>query len=220
MVSMAGRAPAHVVEVSDVTKSYGPVLAVDPVTLRVGAGQIYALLGLNGAGETTLIRMLLGLLRPCGRCALWGTPVGPRSVALWAAVGYLVETPAAYPELTVRENLRVARRLRRMPTDGAVDDVMERLQLAGYADRRAGTLSLGQRAAPGVGQGAAAWPGLLILDEPANDADPAGVVEIRDMLAELVNQQGTTILLSSTIAEVARLATRIGILHQGRLVRR
>jgi len=176
---------------------------------------------LNGAGKTTLIRMLLGLVRPTtGRVALWGTPVGPGSTASWSAVGYLVETATAYPELTVRENLRVARRLRHLPTDREVDDVIERLKLSEYADRRAGTLSLGNAQRLGLARALLHRPDLLILDEPANGLDPAGVVEIRDLLASLAHRQGTTILLSShVLGEVARLATRIGILHRGRLVR-
>jgi ABC-2 type transport system ATP-binding protein len=217
----AQRSPARVIDVSAATKRYGSVVAVDRVSLRVDAAEIYALLGLNGAGKTTLIRMLLGLVRPSGgQVALWGTPVGPASTTAWAAVGYLVETPAAYPELTVRENLTVARRLRRIRGDAAVNDVIERLQLTSYADRRAGTLSQGNAQRLGLAKALLHQPDLLILDEPANALDPAGVVEIRDLLTELARQHGTTILLSShVLAEVARLATRIGILHDGRLIK-
>ena len=217
----AQRSPARVIDVSAATKRYGSVVAVDRVSLRVDAAEMYALLGLNGAGKTTLIRMLLGLVRPSGgQVALWGTPVGPASTTAWAAVGYLVETPAAYPELTVRENLTVARRLRRIRGDAAVNDVIERLQLTSYADRRAGTLSQGNAQRLGLAKALLHQPDLLILDEPANALDPAGVVEIRDLLTELARQHGTTILLSShVLAEVARLATRIGILHEGSLIK-
>jgi ABC-2 type transport system ATP-binding protein len=213
--------PVTVIEVADLTKRYGPVVAVDRVSLRVGAGQIYALLGLNGAGKTTLIRMLLGLVRPTtGAVRLWGVPVGPSSTAVWAGVGYLVETPSAYPELTVRENLHVVRRLRRLDSDRAVDDVIERLHLEEYADRRAGALSLGNAQRLGLAKALLHRPQLLVLDEPANALDPAGVVEIRDVLGELAQHHGTTILVSShVLTEVARLATRIGILHHGRLVK-
>jgi ABC-2 type transport system ATP-binding protein len=164
---------APAIEVADTTKRYGLVLAVDRVTLQVGAGEIYALLGLNGAGKTTLIRMLLGLLRPsAGQVRLWGAPVGPRSTSVWAAVGYLVETPSSYPELTVRENLHVARRLRRLDREQAVDDVIERLKLDEYADRRAGALSLGNAQRRGLAKALLHRPDLLILDEPANGLDP------------------------------------------------
>jgi ABC-2 type transport system ATP-binding protein len=213
--------PAPVISVKDASKRYGAVVAVDRVSLTVDAGQIYALLGLNGAGKTTLIRMLLGMLRPTAGCvALWGRPVGAAATSLWSSVGYLVETPMAYPELTVRENLQVVRRLRRLPTDQPVDEVIERLQLTGYADRRAGTLSLGNSQRLGLAKALLHRADLLILDEPANGLDPAGVVEVRELLTDLVDRHGTTILLSShVLAEVSRLATRIGILHQGQLVK-
>jgi ABC-2 type transport system ATP-binding protein len=208
-----------VVTASGLSKRYGAVTAVDGVHLRVDEAEIYALLGLNGAGKTTTIRMLLGMVRPtAGSVAVLGTPVGP-DPALWARVGYLVETPAAYPELTVRENLDVVRRLRRLADRRALDDVIERLALGPYADRRARHLSLGNAQRLGLAKALIHRPELLILDEPANGLDPAGVVEIRHLLRDLVAEHGTTVFLSSHIlAEVARLASRIGIIHAGRLV--
>jgi ABC-2 type transport system ATP-binding protein len=209
-----------VVVASGLSKRYGSVTAVDGVDLRVDVGEIYALLGLNGAGKTTTIRMLLGMIRPsAGSVVLLGTPVGPARRSVWARVGYLVETPAAYPELTVRENLEVARRLRRLADRQAVDEVIERLGLGPYADRRARTLSLGNAQRLGLAKALIHRPELLILDEPANGLDPAGVVEIRRLLRELVDTDGATVFLSShLLAEVARLATRIGIIHEGRLL--
>ena len=202
------------------SKRYDSVTAVDGVDLRVDAGEIYALLGLNGAGKTTTIRMLLGMIRPTGGSVqLLGTPVAPSQRDLWARVGYLVETPAAYPELTVRENLEVVRRLRKFPDRHVVDEVIELLRLGPYAGRRARTLSLGNAQRLGLAKALIHRPELLILDEPANGLDPAGVVEIRTLLRELVGTHGTTVFLSSHIlAEVARLATRIGIIHEGRLL--
>jgi len=130
-----------------------------------------------------------------------------------------VETPAAYPELTIRENLEVVRRLRRLADRRTVDEVIERLSLGPYADRRARTLSLGNAQRLGLAKALIHRPELLILDEPANGLDPAGVVEIRQLLGELVRAHGTTVFLSSHIlAEVARLASRIGIIHDGRLL--
>jgi ABC-2 type transport system ATP-binding protein len=209
-----------VVAASGLSKRYGAVTAVDRVDLRVDAGEIYALLGLNGAGKTTTIRMLLGMIRPSGgSLALWGMPVGPAARSLWARVGYLVESPAAYPELTVQENLELVRRLRKLADRRAVDAVIERLGLAPYAERRARTLSLGNAQRLGLAKALIHRPDLLILDEPANGLDPAGVVEIRHLLRELAEVHGTTVFLSSHIlAEVARLATRIGIIHEGRLL--
>jgi ABC-2 type transport system ATP-binding protein len=209
-----------VIAATGLSKRYRAVTAVDEVSLRVDAAEIYALLGLNGAGKTTTIRMLLGMVRPSGgSVTILGTPVRPGQRSPWARVGYLVETPAAYPELTVRENLEVVRRLRRLPDRGAVDDAIGRLGLTGYADRRARTLSLGNAQRLGLAKALIHRPDLLVLDEPANGLDPAGVVEVRHLLRELTEEYGTTVFLSSHIlAEVARLATRIGIIHDGRLL--
>lgn len=209
-----------VISVSAVSKRYGEVVAVDHVSVRVEQGEIYALLGLNGAGKTTLIRMLLGMVRPtAGRLSLFDLPIRPGVRSVWARVGYLVETPAAYPELTVRENLRLVCRLRRLRDGQAVEEVIERLGLSGYADRRARTLSLGNTQRLGLAKALLHRPDLLILDEPANGLDPAGVVEIRDLLRDLAHEHGTTVFLSShVLAEVARLATRIGIIHNGELI--
>jgi ABC-2 type transport system ATP-binding protein len=217
-VSSSSPAGDLVVAVEQVSKRYRDVLAVDRVSLAVAPGEIYALLGLNGAGKTTFIRMLLGLIRPTGGTVrVFGTPVSARSHGIWSDVGYLVETPAAYPELTVRENLDAVRRLRRIGDGHVVDAAIERLGLTEYADRRARTLSLGNAQRLGLAKALLHTPRLLILDEPANGLDPAGVVEIRRLLLDLA-AAGTTVFLSShVLAEVARLATRIGIIHYGRL---
>jgi len=209
-----------VIEASGLVKRYGDVLAVEDVSLRVMPGEVFGLLGLNGAGKTTTIRMLLGMVRPtAGAVSLFGEPVRTGRCAAWPRVGYLVETPAAYPELTVRENLDAVRRLRGLADRGAVDQVITDLALSGYADRRAGTLSLGNAQRLGLAKALIHRPALLILDEPVNGLDPAGVAETRDLLAGLAREHGVTILLSSHIlTEVARLATRIGVIHAGHLV--
>jgi ABC-2 type transport system ATP-binding protein len=205
----------NIVAVETVSKRYRDVRAVDAVSLAVAEGEIYALLGLNGAGKTTLIRMLLGMVAPTsGRVAMFGAPLTARP---WSAVGYLVEAATAYPDLTVRENLDVVRRLRRITGHQMVDEAIGRLGLTEYADRRARNLSLGNLQRLGLAKALLHRPRLLILDEPANGLDPAGVVEIRQLLRDLA-ADGTTVFLSShVLAEVARLATRIGIIHMGRL---
>ena len=201
------------------TKQYDRKRAVDRLSLHVRLGEIYAFLGLNGAGKTTTIRMLLGMIRPtAGSVELLGTPVQPGGRGPWSQVGYLVETPDAYPELTVRENLEVVRRLRRVADRHAVDRTLERLALRPYAGQRAGTLSLGNRQRLGLAKALLHDPALFLLDEPANGLDPAGVVEVRALLQELTRQGVTVFMSSHILSEVARLATRIGIIHQGRLV--
>jgi ABC-2 type transport system ATP-binding protein len=203
------------------TKRYrGDVLAVDAVNLRVARGEIYAFLGLNGAGKSTTIRMLLGMINPtAGHAELFGTRVGPGANDLWRRVGHLVESATAYPELTVVENLDVARRLAGVNDIRWVDEIIERLALNAYAGRRAGTLSLGNLQRLALARALLHGPDLLILDEPANGLDPAGVIEIRELLRDLAQHEGVTVFMSSHIlGEVDLLASRIGIVHRGRLV--
>ena len=203
------------------TKRYrGDVLAVDGVDLRVARGEIYAFLGLNGAGKSTTIRMLLGMIKPtAGHAELFGIRVMPGATDLWRRVGHLVETATAYPELTVIENLDVARRLAGIEDRGRVDAMIDRLALNAYAGRRAGTLSLGNLQRLAIARALLHGPELLILDEPANGLDPAGVIEIRDLLRDLAQHEGVTVFMSSHIlGEVDLLADRIGIVHRGRLV--
>lgn len=208
------------IETEALVKWYGAVTAVDGVSLAVPRGEIYAFLGLNGAGKTTTIRLLLGMVAPtAGEVRVLGQRIRSGERTPWAAVGYLVESADAYPELTVRENLEVMRRLRPGVERKAVDRVIDRLALTDYADRRAGALSHGNKQRLGLAKALLHTPTLLILDEPANGLDPAGIVEIRNLLLELVREQGVTVFMSSHIlGEVARLAQRIGIIHRGRLL--
>jgi ABC-2 type transport system ATP-binding protein len=206
---------------SGLSKRYGrDVLAVDRVDLRVARGEIYAFLGLNGAGKSTTIRMLLGMIRPtAGHAELFGERVHAGAIDLWRRVGHLVESATAYPELTVRENLDVARRLAGIADGGAVGRMIERLALGQYADRRAGTLSLGNLQRLALARALLGEPELLVLDEPANGLDPAGVIEIRELIRDLARERGVTVFMSSHIlAEVDRLATRLAIVHRGRLI--
>jgi ABC-2 type transport system ATP-binding protein len=208
------------IETDNLGKRYGSVTAVERLSLRVAEGEIYAFLGLNGAGKTTTIRMLLGMIKPTsGTATVLQTRVHLGSRFPWASVGYLVEIPYAYPELTVRENLEVARRLHPGVPPRAVSQVIEQLSLAVYADRRAGNLSQGNAQRLGIAKALLHNPSLLFLDEPANGLDPAGIVEIRALLLELTRARGVTVFMASHIlAEVSRLARRIGIIHEGRLL--
>jgi len=211
---------APAIEAVGLSKRYGAVQAVEGVHLHVAQGELYGFLGLNGAGKSTTIRMLLGITRPsAGRAALFGERIGPSTRALWRRVGHLVERPSAYPELTVAENLEVTRRLLDVQDRGAVDRAIASLGLGPYRQRRAGGLSLGNLQRLCLARALLHEPALLVLDEPANGLDPAGVVEVRHLLLRLVHERGATVFMSSHIlAEVDRLATRIGIVHQGRLI--
>ena len=209
-----------VIETDSLVKRYGNVTAVGGLSLRVAKGAIYAFLGLNGAGKTTTIRLLLGMVKPTsGKVRVLGMEIRVGGKQPWDSVGYLVETADAYPELTVRESLEAMRRLRPGTKPQAVDRAIERLGLSAYADRRAGILSHGNAQRLGLAKALLHAPELLILDEPANGLDPAGIVEVRNLLIELARDQGVTVFMSSHIlAEVSRLAQRIGIIHQGRLL--
>jgi ABC-2 type transport system ATP-binding protein len=208
------------IETNGLSKTYGEVRALDSVDLRVKQGEVYGYLGLNGAGKTTTIRALLGMIRPsAGTVRVLGQPVGPHGRGPWRQVGHLVESPAAYPELTVRENLEIARRLQQVTDKNATSRAIEQLGLASCADRKAGALSTGNLQRLGLARALLHEPQLVILDEPAKGLDPAGVVEIRELLAALAYQKGVTVFMSSHIlTEVDRLATRIGIIHKGRLI--
>jgi ABC-2 type transport system ATP-binding protein len=216
---MPGATDTTVIATHALTKRYRDVLAVDALALHVRRGEIYGFLGRNGAGKTTTIRMLLGLVRPsAGEVSVLGRRIVPGETAVWGRVGFLVESASAYPNLTVRENLDIQRRLTGAPR-AAVGGAIERLRLSEYADRRAGRLSLGNKQRLSLARAMLHKPDVLVLDEPANALDPAGIVEIREMLRSLADEQGATVFMSSHIlAEVAHLADRIGIIHEGRLL--
>jgi ABC-2 type transport system ATP-binding protein len=210
--------PGTAVQTAGLTRRYGDLVAVDGLDLDIRRGEIYGFLGLNGAGKTTTIRMLLGMIRPTsGVASLLGVPVRRGGRGPWDRIGYLVEAPGPCPSLTVLENLRAAARLRGIGDD-AVIRAVERLGLASHASRRARDLSHGNLQRLGLALALFHEPELLILDEPANGLDPAGVVEVRQLLRSLATA-GVTVLMSSHIlAEVDRLATRIGVIHHGRLI--
>ncbi|HLF34128.1 MAG TPA: ABC transporter ATP-binding protein [Cyclobacteriaceae bacterium] len=210
----------EIIRAQNLSKHFGKVHAVDGIDLKVRKGEIYGFLGLNGAGKTTTIRMLLGMIRPTSGQAMIGNEnvLNLRSIS-WNRVGYLVEIPYAYPDLTVAENLEIIRRLRLLPDRGIIDQVMDRLGIGQYRDRNARELSLGNAQRLGLAKAIIHNPEILILDEPANGLDPAGIVEIREFLKDLASSHGVTILISSHIlGEVARFASRIGIIHEGRMV--
>ncbi len=208
------------IETRGLTKRYGKVTAVEDLSLRVAEGEIYAFLGLNGAGKTTTIRMLLGMVKPAsGEACVLGTRIRPGERKPWRSVGYLVESADAYPELSVRENLEAMRRLRPGTEPQAVSRVIEQMGLQAYADRRTGTLSHGNAQRLGLAKALLHNPQLVMLDEPANGLDPAGIVEIRNLLISLARDKGVTVFMSSHIlGEVSRMAGRIGIIHHGRLL--
>lgn len=209
----------NIIQTDNLTKKFGSATAVQGLSITVCEGEIFGFLGLNGAGKTTTIRMLLGMIRPTsGTIQLFGENLATKP-NVWNEVGYMVETPHSYPELTVKENLSIIARLRGLQGAKAIDEVIERLNLVRYRDTEAQHLSLGNAQRLGLAKALIHKPKLLVLDEPINGLDPAGILEIRKMLQELASN-GTTIFLSSHIlSEMAKLATRIGIIHNGKLLK-
>lgn len=209
-----------VITTEKLTKRYKDVLAVSEISLNVRKGEIYGFLGLNGAGKTTTIRMLLGMISPeKGSAYINGKKVHQNNTELWKEIGYLVEVPYSYPDLTVKENLEIIRRLRLLNDKNATTDIMNKLKLTQYANRKAKNLSLGNAQRLGLAKALIHNPQILILDEPANGLDPAGIFEIRELLSEMAKNHGVTIFISSHIlGEISRFATRIGIIHEGILI--
>lgn len=213
-------AGAPAIEVRGLTHRFGSSTVLDGIDLSIGTGLVYGFLGRNGAGKTTLIRSLLGLLAPAaGEIRLLGTPVsGGRTPAdLWRHVGYLVEGPGLYPTLTVQDHLAVAARYREL-SPAAIDRIVDQLGLGPFSHVAARALSLGNRQRLGLALALVHRPRLVVLDEPVNGLDPAGVVEVRQLIRGLADEGVTVFMSSHLIAEVARLADRVGVIHTGRLV--
>ncbi len=207
---------AYAIETHDLTRRFGGRTAVQELELRVGEGDIYGFLGLNGAGKTTTIRLLLGLIKPdAGSVHILGR-LFKRDVL--GRIGSLVEMPSLYPHLTGRENLEVTRRQIGAPRL-SIDRALAIVALRSDADRLVREYSLGMRQRLGVALALLNSPDLLILDEPTNGLDPAGIHEMRDLLQRMPREFGVTIFLSShLLAEVEQLAGCIGIIHQGRML--
>lgn len=209
-----------VIQTKKLTKKYGDFHAVKDVSLSINPGEIYGFIGLNGAGKTTTFRMLLGLIKPTrGTCSIHGYSITPKNHHIWSHVGHMIETPHAYRELTVEENLHMFRKLRKISQPNVVTNMIDRLHLTRYAKTKAGNLSLGNIQRLGIAKALIHSPDVLILDEPGNGLDPAGILELRQLLQELAYNDGVTILLSShLLGEVAKIATTLGIIHDGSLV--
>jgi ABC-2 type transport system ATP-binding protein len=208
--------PDLVVRATGLGKRYGARLALNQVDLAVRPGEVYGVLGPNGAGKSTLLRILLGLVRPSsGTVIVNGVPAGSRQSL--ANVGMLIEDPGLYPYLSGRDNLRVFARYAGVSA-GRVEQVLDVVELTARAEDRTSGYSLGMKQRLGVAVALLKDPALLILDEPTNGLDPAGVADMRTLLRRL-SEQGRTVMLSShLLAEVQQICDRVGVLFDGRLV--
>ncbi len=204
------------------SRQFGDEMALDHFDLTVRRGEIHAVVGLNGAGKTTLMRLLLGMLKPdAGSAMVLGFEAHKAPSGVWSQVGHLIETPFAYPELTVEENVAAAALLHgvgQADLPGLVEQAIGQFELGRWAHRRARALSLGNRQRLGLASATVHEPTILILDEPANALDPAGVVFIRDLLGDYRNRDAAILVSSHHFDQLARLADRITVLHRGRYV--
>ncbi|WP_034218072.1 ABC transporter ATP-binding protein [Actinoplanes subtropicus] len=200
-------------------KCFGARVAVAGVDLEVPAGTVFGFLGPNGAGKTTLIRMLLGLTRASdGHAWLLGLPVPQRRTRALARVGAVVEEPGFHRYLTGRENLRIAAAARGGGAGERIGGALERVGLGDRADDRVGRYSLGMRQRLGIARCLLSDPALLILDEPVNGLDPAGIREMRVLIRSFADEGRTVFLSSHLLDEVQRVCDRIAVVDAGRVV--
>jgi ABC-2 type transport system ATP-binding protein len=203
----------------DLCKRYGTRPAVDHLELEVSQGEIFGFLGPNGAGKTTTIRMVLGLVRPTsGWAEVLGRDVARHRAEVLPRVGALIESPALYAYLSGKDNLRAFASALGGVSRSRIDQVLEIVDLAPQQNDRISTYSMGMRQRLGVAVALLNDPELLILDEPANGLDPAGIVEMRDLLRRLVDQGKTVFISSHVLAEVQQICDRVAIIDRGRLV--
>ncbi len=206
----------HVIETNGLTKRYGEIVAVDHLDLRVRRGEVYGFLGPNGAGKTTTLRMLLGLIAPSegGATVLGEHPGAADSLG---RTGAMIETPAFYPHLSGRDNLKVLATYTGAPR-GRIDAVLGQVDLLDRAGDAFRDYSLGMKQRLGVAAALLKDPALLILDEPTNGLDPAGMAEMRDLIRDLAGGDRTVLLSSHLMHEVEQVCDRVGVIATGRLV--
>lgn len=206
------------IETQALTRRFASGHGVQALDLAVPTGSVYGFLGPNGAGKTTTIRLLLSLLHPdAGEIRLFGEPMTRQSRAPLREVGSMVESPSLYPHLSGYENLEVTRRLLGLPA-GRIDEVLHVVGLERDAGRRVRVYSLGMRQRLGIALALLGKPRLLVLDEPSNGLDPAGIIELRTLLQHMAGELGITVFVSShLLSEVEQMASHVGVLHQGRL---
>jgi bacitracin transport system ATP-binding protein len=210
----------YVLRTTGLTKKYKHHTVVEDVHISVKKGEIYGFLGQNGAGKTTTIRMIMGLVKPTsGQIELFGEQVVPGRSALFEKIGSIIEIPGAYPNLTAAENLDIHRRLMGIGNKESIEEALEQVGLLHTRNKKVKSFSLGMKQRLGIARALLHHPELLILDEPTNGLDPAGIKDIRHLIIELASKRQITVLVSSHIlSEVQQMATKIGIIHEGRLV--
>ena len=210
----------NIVETRGLCKQYGQAMRVKQLNLSVPEGAVYGFLGPNGAGKSTTLKMVLGLARPtAGEITVFGKPVNPRNrIAILKQVGSLIESPSYYGHLTGEENLRIVQTLRGAP-EKDIKEVLSIVRLDGQKGKQVAHYSLGMKQRLGLAAALLGFPRLLILDEPTNGLDPAGIQEMRELICSLPGQFGMTVLVSShLLSEIDQMADHVGIIREGELV--
>ena len=210
----------YILETHDLTKKYGQKAAAKDINLHVPEGQIYGLIGRNGAGKTTIMRMISGLSRPSsGSYSLFGK-TGKEMSLLLKNVGVLIESPGIYANMSAYENLKIKCIAMGIKPKGYVQDLLQTIGLENTDKKKpAGSYSLGMRQRLGIGLALVGDPRLLVLDEPINGLDPQGIVEVRETLAKLRDEKGISIMISSHILdELSKVADCYGIINEGTLL--
>jgi ABC-2 type transport system ATP-binding protein len=209
-----------VIQTYDLTKRYKKLTAVDGINFSVAQGEVFGFLGPNGAGKTTTIAMLLGLVRPtAGSAEVLGHDIRRDLSAALRRVGAIVETPAFYPYMTGIDNLRIFARIIGGDVEVHIPEVLERVDLSGRGMDKVGTYSMGMRQRLGLASALLGDPDLLILDEPTNGLDPAGMQEMRILIRRLADEEGKTVFLSSHLLhEVEQVCDRVLILNKGQVI--
>ena len=210
----------NIVETRGLCKQYGQAMRVKQLNLSVPEGAVYGFLGPNGAGKSTTLKMVLGLARPtAGEITVFGKHVNPRNrIAILKQVGSLIESPSYYGHLTGEENLRIVQTLRGAP-EKDIKEVLFIVRLDGQKGKQVAHYSLGMKQRLGLAAALLGFPKLLILDEPTNGLDPAGIQEMRELICSLPGQFGMTVLVSShLLSEIDQMADHVGIIREGELV--
>ncbi|MEC0225817.1 ABC transporter ATP-binding protein [Paenibacillus alba] len=208
-----------IVSTHNLSKRYNNVWRVHKVNLYVKQGEIYGFLGPNGAGKSTSLKMLLGLTKPTdGRVTIFGRELHSHRSSILSQIGSLIESPSYYGHLTGLENMRVMQRLRGVP-DANIKEALQIVRLEDQKHKKVEQYSLGMKQRLGVAMALLAFPKLLVLDEPTNGLDPAGIGEIRELIKSLPGRYGMTVLLSShLLSEIDQMATSVGIINDGELL--
>lgn len=210
---------SYILQTSRLTKTIGGKELVRDVELHVKKGEIYGFLGPNGAGKTTVMKMIMNLWKPTmGSITLFGKPLTPQSYEVMRRIGSIIEFPTFYEHMTGYDNLRMHCEYMGFYQHGSVEKALEMLDLLAAAETPVKNYSLGMKERLGIARAILCKPELLILDEPTNGLDPAGMKQIRELLRMLSAEQGTTIVVSSHIlSEIESMADTIGIIHRGRM---